>query len=88
MRRPHAKGGQDGCRNHILMESKMGCTDPMLKEGKMGCTDPMLKEGKMGCTDPMLKEGKMVHGAASIKLGGYLPLRRALGVISSMSLLM
>lgn len=38
--------------------------------------------------DPMLKEGKMVHGAASIKLGGYLPLRRALGVISSMSLLM
>ena len=71
----------------------------MLKDGKMvhrphakgrqdGCMDPMLKEGKMGCTDPMLKEGKMVHGAASIKLGGYLPLRRALGVISSMSLLM
>lgn len=54
----------------------------------MGCMGPMLKEGKMGCTDPMLKEGKMVHGAASIKLGGYLPLRMALGVISSMSLLM
>lgn len=64
MRRPHAKGRQDGCRN------------------------PILKKGKMGFMDPMLKDGKMVHGAASIKLGGYLPLRRALGVISSMSLLM
>ncbi len=40
------------------------------------------------CMGPMQKDGKMVHGAASIKLDGYLPLRRALGVISSMSLLM
>ena len=71
-----------------MLMQKERCIGPMLKEGKMGCTDPMLKEGKMGCIGPMLKEGKMVHGAASIKLGGYLPLRRALGVISSMSLLM
>ena len=64
MRRPHAKGRQDGVHR------------------------PHAKGWQDGCMDPMLKEGKMVHGAASIKLGGYLPLRRALGVISSMSLLM
>ena len=61
--------------------------DPILKDGKM-VHGPHTKGRQDGCMDPMLKEGKMVHGAASIKLGCYLPLRRALGVISSMSLLM
>ena len=66
----------------ILMQTKGNIYMLMQKEI---CAGPMLKEGKMGYIGPMLKEG---NGAASIKVGGYLPLRRALGVISSMSLLM
>lgn len=63
---------------------------PHTKGRQDGCRnqEPHAKGRQDGCMDPILKEGKMVHGAASIKLGGYLPLRRALGVISSMSLLM